>query len=100
MEGFTADLFWHFLAHMSKFVFWVAGQVLGIKSKHFRDFLEISQFPKISRLNVVWQLVRLSEIFLVFTSLKMRRNSKADQFLVEKSKSSSYILPYRNCSSV
>ena len=30
-----------------KFGFWVDGSVLAIKSKHFRDFLEISWFPKI-----------------------------------------------------
>ena len=32
---------------MSKFSFWVAGWVLTIKSKHFKDFLKISLFPKI-----------------------------------------------------
>ena len=42
MECFTTD----FNGKASKFDFWVGGWVATIKSKHFRDFLEISWFPK------------------------------------------------------
>ena len=36
-----------FLAQVSKFDFWVADWVRAVKSKHFRDFLKTSSFPKI-----------------------------------------------------
>ena len=39
--------FCNFLAQLSKFIFCVAGWVLSINSKHFKDFLEISYFSKI-----------------------------------------------------
>ena len=46
MECFLAD-FSLFLAQMSKLAFWLVELVLAIKSKHFGDFLQMSQFPKI-----------------------------------------------------
>ena len=42
MECFTADFFAIFFQKKSKFGFWLGGWVLAIKSKHFRDILEIS----------------------------------------------------------
>ena len=46
-------IFCEFLPKISKFGFCAASWVLAIRSKHFRDFLEISYFLKI-----VWHLVR------------------------------------------
>ena len=38
--GFPMDMIFHnFLAQQSKFDFWVAGWVLAINFKHFRNFL-------------------------------------------------------------
>ena len=42
MECFTADFLQFFFRKTSRFGFWVADWVLIIRSKHFRDFLEIS----------------------------------------------------------
>ena len=42
-------IFYNFLAQLSKFSFRVASWTLLFNSKHFRDFPEISQFPKILR---------------------------------------------------
>ena len=36
--------------HMSKFVLWVGGWAPDIKSKHFRDFIEVFSFVKIDSL--------------------------------------------------
>ena len=47
MECFTADFLQFFTEKRQKFSFSVDGWVLVIKSKHFRDFLEIFEFPKI-----------------------------------------------------
>ena len=46
MKYFTNDFFVIFYQKKSKFDFGVAGWVLAITSEHFKDFLEISQFPK------------------------------------------------------
>ena len=46
LECLTADFSW-LLSQMSRFGFWVVGWVLAIKSKHFKDFLDISQFRTI-----------------------------------------------------
>ena len=43
MECFIADIS-RFLVQMPKLAFWVVGWVLVIKSKHFRNFLEILKF--------------------------------------------------------
>ena len=51
-------IFGSFLVQMSKFVFWVPGWVLAIKSKHFKYFLKISLYAEILSLKVVWQPVR------------------------------------------
>ena len=56
MEYFTASLS-QFSNKGVNTVLWVAGWVLAICSKHFRNFLEIAWFPKIL-IYVVWQLVR------------------------------------------
>ena len=42
MECFAADFSQFSRTSVSKFAFWVAGWVLTIKYKHFRDFLKIS----------------------------------------------------------
>ena len=52
---FYSRFFCDFLAQMPKFAFRVVGCVFVIKSKHFRDFPDISLDPKSE---VVWQLVR------------------------------------------
>ena len=40
-----------FYQKMSKFGFWLDDWLLAIKSKHLRDFLEVSYFPKVLSLN-------------------------------------------------
>ena len=44
---FYSWFFAFFYQKTSKFGFWVDGWLFAIKPKHFRDFLEISKFPKI-----------------------------------------------------
>ena len=70
LECFTADFSW-LLAQKSSFGFWVVGWVLAIKSKHFKDSLEISQFPTIFKAHFKSQ----RQFLTTESPLKMMKNA-------------------------